>query len=113
MRSSMTGLFGTNNPKASREPHTRQMKGVFKVFEVYIGSHDTMGKIAQRGATGLNRKTMRYQVIDKTAKYSIVDTCHKDCVSYSDCQAKGHSPCATLYSDKDLRAIAKEKGLIM
>ena len=67
-------------------------------YEVFVGAKDTMERIAKRGVTALNCKTMRRQIIDKKAKYEVVCT---------------GGICHALMSDKDLRTIAKQKGLTL
>jgi hypothetical protein len=75
-----------------------QSKNTGNSFVVFCGSKDTMEKISERGARALNPKTMKYQLIDKSAKYSVVKSGH---VLYD------------LVADIDLRRIANEKGLIL
>jgi hypothetical protein len=73
-------------------------------FEIFCGSKETMESIANRkcGAVALNPRTMRYQTIDKAAKYEVKPT-----------PTKEPSCLFSLYSNLDLRAIAKEKQLIL
>lgn len=71
-------------------------------FEIFCGAKETMDSISKRGAKALNRKTTKHQVIDRSAKYEVRKT-----------DTKFKSSLYSLYSDKDLHAIAKEKGLIM
>lgn len=66
------------------------------LFSIYCGAFETMKKVAFKGANALNPKTNKWQKIDKTAKYYIMP----DGIG------------ATLYSNLDLKQIAKEKGLI-
>lgn len=77
------------------------------MFKVFCGSKEAMEAIAQQGVKGLNPKTMKWEIIDKKAKYQVIeDSCDK-CISKGECISK----CATLYSDRDLRIFAKQKGL--
>jgi hypothetical protein len=71
-------------------------------YEIFCGAKDTMEDIAKRGARALNRKTMRWQVIDKTALYEVRQT-----------ETKEPSTLHSLFSNLDLRQIAKEKNLII
>lgn len=66
-------------------------------YDIFCGSIKTMESYAKRGVRGLNPKTMRWQIIDKTANYEVVP----DSIG------------AVLTSDKDLRGIAKTKHLII
>ena len=68
------------------------------MFIVLYGAEHTMKRVAQKGCTALNRNTMRYQLIDKAAQYTV----HR--VS---------GDLFVLKSDKDLPSIAKNKGLIL
>lgn len=79
------------------------------MYNIFVGSADTMNKIANRpqGAVALNRKTMKWQTIDKDAKYEVrIDKVIQD-------DEGNNIECATLLSDLDLHSIAKEKELIM
>jgi hypothetical protein len=67
-------------------------------YEIFCGAECTMKDIAKRGATGLNTKTHKWQIIDKTAKYEV--------------RKSNSSSLYFLFSDKDLHAIAEEKGLL-
>lgn len=79
------------------------------IYEVFVGSEKTMNSIKEKGARALNLKTNKWQIIDKDAKYFIrIDKTIPD--EYSE---TGFTNCCTLLSDKDLRTIAKEKGLII
>ena len=69
-------------------------------FEIFCGEKITMDRIAQRGAKALNTKTMRYQIVCKTAKYKVIKQENSD-ISYS------------LFSDVDIRKLAKQKGFII
>jgi len=68
-----------------------------KKYDIACGSYAAMVMIKERGFKGLNPRTNKFQIIDKNAKYEIVE----DGIG------------CTLKSDKDLRKIAKEKGLII
>ena len=70
---------------------------VRKKYEVAVGTKRAMGILKKHGFRGLNPRTMRYQVIDKNAK----------------CQVVKDQPGYALHCNKNLRAIAKRKGLIM
>lgn len=72
------------------------------MYEIFIGAKSTMESYAATGARGLNRKTMKYQIIDKTAKYEVRKT-----------ETKEPSELYSLYSNLDLHNIAKEKNLII
>lgn len=63
---------------------------------VACGSFDSMKMIAEKGFKAFNPKTHKFQIVDKNAKYEI----RPDGIGFS------------LFSDKDLRKIAEEKGLI-
>lgn len=67
------------------------------MYNVLIGSRETMETVAKRGVKALNPKTMKWQIINKDAKYEVVD----DGVG------------ATLKSNIDLKAEAEKKGLII
>ena len=67
-------------------------------YKVFCGSLETMKKVAERGVRGLNSKTMRWQIVDKTAKYEVEKGIK--CLSY-------------LFSDKDIYKIAEQKQLII
>jgi len=77
------------------------------MFEVFCGSKETMEMIASKGARGLNPKTMKWQVIDKTAQYEV-----REDKRFLDEEGNEHIM-ADLLSNLDLRTIAKEKGLIL
>lgn len=64
--------------------------------QIAYGDLETMKKIADKGFRALNPKTHKWQVVDKKAKYEI----------------KPNGISFTLFSDKDLRKIAEDKGLI-
>ena len=66
-------------------------------YGIFCGAKETMESVAKRGVRGLNLKTHKWQVIDKTAKYEVM----ADGIGYF------------LTSDKDLKTIAKKKGLII
>lgn len=65
-------------------------------YKIACGDYETMKTIAERGFRALNPKTHKWQVVDRKAKYKVLP----DGIAY------------TLFSDKDLRKIADEKGLI-
>ena len=67
-------------------------------YVIYCGQYEVMKAIAEKGARALNPKNHKYQIIDENAKYEIV---------------KDENGFYELRSDKDLRKIAKENGLIM
>lgn len=67
-------------------------------YKIFCGAKETMEKIAFRHARGLNPKTMKWQVIDKTAKYEIVS---------------GKGIIFWLTSNLNLDKIAKQKSLII
>ena len=70
------------------------------IYPIFCGSLNAMKMIKEKGAKALNPKTMRFQLIDKEAKYDIrIDN--------------GEIKSATLMSDRDLVKIAKTKGLIL
>ena len=76
-------------------------------YEINCGSREVMEMIAKKGRTALNPKTMKWQILDKDAKYQIrVDKVIKNSKTGEDIE------CCTLLSDKDLLKIAEEKGLI-
>ena len=64
--------------------------------QIAYGDFETMKKIKDKGFRALNPKTHKWQVVDKKAKYEI----RPDGIAF------------TLFSDKDLRKIAEDKGLI-
>ena len=67
------------------------------MFNIYFGEKEVMEKYAKDGVNALNPKTMKFEIINKNAKYEVID----DGVG------------ATLISDIDLIAEAEEKGLIL
>lgn len=67
------------------------------MFNILIGSKEVMEEYAKSGVSALNPKTMKFQIINKEAKYKVID----DGIG------------ATLTSDIDLITEAKEKGLIL
>ena len=67
-------------------------------YVVFCGQYEVMNAIAEKGARGLNPESNKYQIIDKNAKYKIL----KDKTGFYE-----------LRSNKDLRKIAKENGLIL
>lgn len=66
-------------------------------YEIYCGSKETMESVKERGVRGLNPKTMRWQIVDRAAKYKVV----LDSIG------------ASLFCDIDLRALAEKKNLIL
>ncbi len=83
-------------------------------YEVFCGSYEAMKKIAENGAKALNYKTNRFQIIDKTAKYKVrIDNIIEADKAYQEKYGEKYIKTATLLSDKNLRQIAKEKGLII
>lgn len=66
-------------------------------YEIYCGKVTTMESVAKRGVRALNPRTMRYQLVDRRAKYLVTP----DGIG------------ATLCSNLDLRAIAAEQKLIL
>lgn len=73
------------------------MKEEYK-YVVFCGQYEVMNAIAEKGARALNPESNKYQIIDKNAKYKIL----KDKTGFYE-----------LKSNKDLRKIAQENGLIM
>ena len=73
------------------------MKEEYK-YVIYCGQYEVMKAITEKGARALNPNSNKYQIIDKDAKYKIL----KDKTGFYE-----------LRSNKDLRKIAKENGLIM
>ena len=73
------------------------MKEEYK-YVVFCGQYAVMKAILEKGARALNPKNHKYQIIDKNAKYKIL----KDKTGFYE-----------LRSNKDLRKIAKENGLIL
>lgn len=73
------------------------MKEEYK-YVVFCGQYEVMKAITEKGARALNPKNHKYQIIDENAKYKIL---------------KDENGFYELRSDKDLRKIAKENGLIM
>mgnify|MGYP001565155193 CR=1 FL=1 len=71
-----------------------------KKYEIFVGSRKAMQMIKRRGAMALNPRTHKWQVVDRTAEYKA----EKDPSS-----AIGWR----LMSDKNIRKIAEEKGLIL
>lgn len=71
------------------------------MYEIFCGSPETMKHYAEKGVRAINPKTHKWQIIDKNACYEIRENAYKWGVG------------AVLLCDKDLRAIAKEKGLIL
>ena len=67
-------------------------------YVVFCGQYEVMKSILEKGARALNPKNHKYQIIDENAKYEIV---------------KDENGFYELRSDKDLRKIAKENGLIL
>lgn len=67
-------------------------------YVVFCGQYEVMKAIADKKVKGLNPKNHKYQIIDENAKYKIL----KDKTGFYE-----------LRSDKDLRKIANENGLII
>lgn len=68
------------------------------IYPVFVGAKETMEKIALRGARALNPKTMRFQLIDKLARYEVRKH-HSGGLLYS------------LMSNIDLLKVANDNGL--
>jgi len=84
------------------------MKGT-SMFTIFVGSEETMTACANHGVRALNPKTMRWQIVDKNVKYQVrIDKAIED--EYS---PTGFCNMATLLCDKDLKAIARGKGLLL
>lgn len=77
------------------------------LYLVYAGSLETMQLVSKRGVKGLNRKTRKWQVIDKDAQYTIMNV--QEFVSR---EGEPYTT-AELYADRNLHEIAKVKGLIL
>ena len=73
----------------------REENEIYK-YTIINGSLWTVQNTLKAGIHGYNPKNHRFQIVDKTAKFKIVEG--KDGFCY-------------LKSDKDLKTIAKEKGL--
>lgn len=67
-------------------------------YVVFCGQYEVMKSILEKGARALNPKNHKYQIIDENAKYEIV---------------KDENGFYELKSNKDLRKMAKENGLIL
>lgn len=67
-------------------------------YVVFCGQYEVMNAIAEKGARALNPENHKYQIIDENAKYEIV---------------KDENGFYELRSNKDLRKIAQENGLII
>ena len=80
---------------------------VFNQYPYFIncGGFETMERLAQYGRKALNPKTMRYQLISKTAKYLVVLTGTVESEDY------GVQWLGDLYCNEDLKQIAEDKGL--
>ena len=76
------------------------------MYEIFCGSIETMKRIAEEGVKALNPKTMRWQIVNKNAKYEIKEDYR---IPIGDEIKIG----ATLLSNIDLRKEAEEKGLII
>ena len=74
---------------------------------IRCGSIEGMELIAKRGVKGLNRKTHKWQVVDKDAKYEVRNQHY-----YTNDEGEAYDT-AELFVDRDLKAIAKEKDLIL
>jgi hypothetical protein len=73
------------------------------MFNIYCGSKETMERVANRGVLALNPKTHKWQHVNKNAVLKVVVTQTLETGEIL----------ADLVSDIDLRAEAKEKGLIL
>lgn len=71
-----------------------------KWYEIFCGSYNAMKMIASNGAKALNRKTKKFQIIDKKAKYKIEKDSDSDILYILKC-------------NKNLRKIAENKNLIL
>ena len=90
------------------------LNGGIKMYEVFCGSAKAMLKIMEIGAKGLNPKTRKFQIIDKKARYKVrIDKIIEADELHQKKYGEKHIKLATLLSDKDLRKIAEEKGLIL
>ena len=69
-------------------------------YRIFCGHVETMRRVAEHGARALNTKTHKWQVVDKTAKYLVVE----------DNVGNG---AADLFSNLDLRKMAKDRGMII
>ncbi len=72
---------------------------------IYCGGLDTMQTIADRGVRALNCETMRWSMVSKTARYLVRYDGHID--------GNPNDKMGSLWSDQDLRGIAKEKSLVI
>ena len=81
------------------------------MFEIYNGPEEAMIAMATRkgGVPAINTKTMRWETIEKKAKYEV----RFDITIEDEYNPTGFSNMATLLCDMDLRKIAKEKVLVM
>ena len=77
-------------------------------YPVLCGALSTMERYAEHGVPGLNPKKMRWEIIDREAIYFV-----RSGKEIEDSYApEGKSICATLLCDRNLTAIAQQKGLI-
>lgn len=84
------------------------------MYEVFCGSEKAMNMIMKKGAKGLNPKTNKWQLIDKNAEYKVrIDKVIPADENYKKTYGESHIVFASLLSNKDLRKIAEEKGLIL
>ena len=67
-------------------------------YVIFCGGFATMTRISEHGARGLNKKTNKWQIIDKNAKYII---------------KKRKGVLYDLFSNLNLPTIARQKGLII
>ena len=67
-------------------------------YTIFCGQYEVMKAITEKGVRALNPKNHKYQIIDENAKYKIL----KDKTGFYE-----------LRSNKDLRKIAQENGLIL
>jgi hypothetical protein len=70
--------------------------------EIFCGAKETMEIIANRGATALNPRTHKWQIIDTSAEYEVRKT-----------ETKEPSSLYSLFSNLPLREIAEQKKLIL
>lgn len=88
-------------PLAAETPH--------KIwYPVLCGALSTMESYVRHGVPGLNPKTMRWELIDRDALYTVrIDK------KIEDSSAEGGTAVlGTLLCDRNLKAIAQQKGLI-
>lgn len=81
----------------SKEANQLKARTFTMKHEIFCGSLETMQKVANRGVRALNPRTMKWNVINKKAKYNVVSS----------------GVLTSLFSDIDLCKEAKERGLII